>query len=215
MGRAVFFIFSAILLCAGPPALAATVTVDIADTNGHPVSGAVAGFEIQSGGAVPASHLPLNAVIDQRHETFIPLVTVIQKGGQIVFTNNDTTMHQVYSFSPIKQFEFEIDQGQKSQAVLFDKAGVASVGCNIHDQMITYVYVADTPWVARTDANGHATIDVPDGVYRVSVWHPQLPPGRTQPAASLTVSGASGKFSMAIPLTAAMPGMKHMHMGDY
>lgn len=215
MARALFFVFSAVLLCAAPSALAATVTIDIADTNGRPVSGAVVGFDGQSGNAVPPSHLPSNAVIDQRHETFIPLVTVIQKGGQVVFTNNDTTMHQVYSFSPIKQFEFEIDQGQKSRAVLFDKPGVASIGCNIHDQMITYVYVADTPWVARTDTNGRASIDVPGGVYRVSVWHPQLPPGHAQPVASLTVSGATGKVSMAIPLTAAMPGMKHMHMGDY
>ena len=84
-------------------------------------------------------------MIDQRNETFLPLVTIVRKGGQVIFTNNDTTMHQVYSFSPIKQFDFEIDEGRHSEPVVFDKPGVASIGCNIHDHMITYVYVADTP----------------------------------------------------------------------
>ena len=216
MALCFIFAFAVAMLSAVAPALAATVNIDIADTDGHPAGGAVISLEPQSPGTLPPSHLPLNAVIDQRHETFIPLVTIIRQDGQVVFTNNDTTMHQVYSFSPIKQFEFEIDQGQKSQAVLFDKPGVASIGCNIHDQMITYVYVADTPWVVRTDANGHGVIDnVPDGAYRVSVWHPQLPPGHNAPTTPLTVSSASSKVSLVIPLVGAMPGMKHMHMGDY
>jgi plastocyanin len=208
----VHFISLAILL-AGAPAHAATVDIDISDQQGRPAPNAVVALIPQAGPAA-AGHLPAQAIIDQRRETFIPLVTILRKGGHVIFTNNDTTMHQVYSFSPIKQFEFELDQGGRSEAVVFDKPGVAAIGCNIHDRMITYVYVADTPWAALTDAKGHAELSgVPPGSYRVETWHPQLLPGRPAPSATLAVNGAT-KFALAVPLLADAPA-KHMHMGSY
>src|SRR3954454_22292767 len=94
------------------PARAASVNIQISDSAGRPAANAVVALVSQSGSAA-VSHLPSEATVDQRHETFIPLVTVIRKGGHVIFTNNDTTMHQVYSFSPIKQFEFEMDEGRR------------------------------------------------------------------------------------------------------
>ena len=95
------------------------------------------------------------------------------------------------------------------------KPGVASIGCNIHDHMITYVYVAATPWAVLTDAKGHAVITgVPTGTYRAEVWHPQLPPGRASPSAMLSVGSADAKFALAVPLLPP-PDRKHMHMGAY
>jgi plastocyanin len=166
---------------------------------------------------LPAGNLPAQAIIDQRNETFIPLVSLIRAGGSVVFTNNDTTRHQVYSFSPIKQFEFEIDQGQRSQAVLFDKPGVASIGCNIHDQMITYVYVAQSPYAAMTDAKGRVQFaGVPAGAWHAHVWHPRLLPGSPGPSQGLAVTGAAAQLTVMIPLMAvSTSGMKHMHMGKY
>ena len=200
-------------LLAFSPARAASVDIQISDSAGHPAGNAVVALTAQSG-AMPPSHLSMEAIVDQRHETFIPLVTLIRKGGHVIFTNNDTTMHQVYSFSPIKQFEFEMDEGHRSAPVVFDKPGVASIGCNIHDHMITYVYVADTPWAVLTDARGHAEVaDVPSGTYRVDVWHPQLMPGRPPPSTMLAVNGPA-KFAFSVPLMAASSG-KHTHMGAY
>lgn len=205
--------FAALLLSA--PAFAGTVSVEIADTNGKSASDAVVELTPVAPQEGAVSHLPAEAIIDQRQETFIPLVSLIRRGGRVIFTNHDTTMHQVYSFSPIKQFEFEIDQGQRSEPVVFDKAGVSSIGCNIHDQMVTFVYVAASPWAAITGADGHASINVPDGSYRVSVWHPQIMPGTPPPSAMLAVSGET-KFSQSIPLLAGpKPGTKHMHMQMY
>jgi plastocyanin len=216
MTRQVFGPILALLFCA-VPAYAASVSVAVSDTNGRPAFQAVVVLVADSTGVLPASRVPAEAIIDQRHETFIPLVSLIRKGGRAIFTNNDTTMHQVYSFSPIKQFEFEIDQGQRSEPVVFDKAGVASIGCNIHDQMITYVYVADSPFAALTDAGGHAQFaDVPAGAYHVDVWHPQLMPGKPAPSQALVVSAASVTLAVQLPLLVApMSGMKHMHMGNY
>ncbi|HEX3653170.1 MAG TPA: hypothetical protein VHU18_10145 [Rhizomicrobium sp.] len=207
-----FFAWLTVLLAAFP-ARAASLDIQISDTGGRPAANAVVALTAQNG-AAPISRLPVEAVIDQRHETFLPLVTIVRVGGHVIFTNNDTTMHQVYSFSPIKQFEFEMDEGHRSQPVVFDKPGVASIGCNIHDHMITYVYVADTPWAGLTDSKGHAQFaDIPAGNYRVDVWHPQLIPGRPAPSTTLAINGPI-KFAFSIPLLAVSP-VKHTHMGTY
>jgi plastocyanin len=218
MARPLAIVAICALVFASGTACAATFDVDVSGTDGKPAADAV--VELVPEGpqaAAPVSHVPLEGIIDQREEMFIPLVTIVRKGGHVVFTNNDTTMHQVYSFSQIKQFEFEIDQGQRSAPVTFDQAGVAAIGCNIHDQMITYVYVAETPWVARTDAKGRAQIaDVPPGAYRASIWHPQLAPGHALPVEAVTVAGSNARLTVAIPLLPGdPPGKKRMHMQSY
>ena len=155
----------------------------------------------------------MRSVIDQQHETFLPLVVLVRKGGEVVFTNNDVTMHQVYSFSSIKQFQFEIDKAQVSKPVIFDRAGVAAIGCNIHDNMVAYVFVANQPFAAITDAQGVAQIrDVPDGAFHAGAWHPHLRAGKQPAGASLTVSGDT-KLSLAVAVAAA-PAMSRMHK-DY
>lgn len=199
----------------GSHALAASVSVALTDDDGRPAENAVVELIPQSASqSLPTSKLPAQAIIDQRHETFIPLVSLIRQGGRVVFTNNDTTMHQVYSFSDIKQFAFEIDEGQRSAPIEFNKSGVSAIGCNIHDQMITYVYVAATPWAVLTDANGSARIaDVPPGTYQANIWHPRLKPGQSRPAPILTVQGDSTRLATSIALSPEPA--KHMHMQMY
>jgi plastocyanin len=202
---------------AASPALAGSVSVTVADTNGIPAANAVVELVSDVHAELPASRVAGEAIIDQRHETFIPLVSLIRKGGHVVFTNNDTTKHQVYSFSAIKQFEFEIGQGQRSVPVVFDAPGVSAIGCNIHDQMITYVYVAASPFAAMTDAKGRVEFDdVPAGAYHANVWHPQLTPGKPAPSQAVAVSTAPVAIAIPVSLMAvSMSGMKHMHMGKY
>ena len=36
----------------------------------------------------------------------------------------------------------------------FDKPGVVTLGCNIHDDMIAFIQVVDTPFAAKTPASG-------------------------------------------------------------
>ncbi|MBV9570484.1 MAG: methylamine utilization protein [Alphaproteobacteria bacterium] len=189
----------------------ATIDVATTDSHGHPALNAVVSLTPTSAAAA-STHLPVEAIIDQRKETFVPLVTVVRTGGRVTFTNNDTTMHQVYSFSPVKQFAFEIDEGRKSEPIVFNRTGIVAIGCNIHDHMIAYVFVTDSPWVALSDAHGLARIDAPPGTYRVEIWHPQLTPGHPAPSAALTVKGAS-RLAFSLPLLAPPP--KHRHMGSY
>ncbi len=212
MGKQASIYLIAVLSSA--PAQAGVVTIAVNDGHGRPIANAVVELTADAPETAAENRVPAKAIIDQRHETFLPLVSVIRKGGEVVFTNNDTTMHQVYSFSAIKQFQFEIDQGQRSQPVLFDKAGVASIGCNIHDQMITYVYVAGSPNAAIVDASGHATFTVPPGAYHAAVWHPQLSPGAAPPQQAIAVAAApvSAAFSLSL---LPPPRMQAMHMGHY
>jgi plastocyanin len=204
---------AALLMLARPVAAA---EVDVRDAHGHPLGDAVVELAPEQREAPQAaSLLPAEGVIDQRHETFLPLVTLIRNGGRVVFTNNDTTMHQVYSFSQIKQFAFEIDEGRRSEGVVFDKPGVAAIGCNIHDRMITYVYVSEQPWAALSDRDGRAKFAMlPAGSYRGSVWHPQLPPGAPRTLFSLIVSSDGSRAAVAVPVSAA-PAKKSMHMQMY
>jgi len=199
----------------GTPAFAVNVTATVHDENGRSVANAVVELVGVAIDHAASNQVPSVVTIDQRHETFIPLVSVVRQGGHVVFTNNDTTMHQVYSFSVIKQFEFEIDQGQRSAPLLFDKAGVAAIGCNIHDQMITYVYVAASPFAAVTDENGRVVFaGVSSGNYHAQVWHARVPPGQASPSQLFTVGDQPIGISMNVSLLPP-PRMKPMHMGQY
>ncbi len=144
----------------------------------------------------------------------LPLVTIIPKNGRIVFANNDQTTHQVYSFSAVKQFEMTLNRGQTSPPLAFDKLGVAALGCNIHDHMIAYVFVAESPWTALTGADGRAVIeDVPAGTYQAQVWHPKYPPRREPPSARIAVSTDITRWTANIRVLPATT--TRSHAGSY
>jgi plastocyanin len=144
---------------------------------------------------------PETKIVDQRDETFVPYVEIFRPGDSVVFRNSDTTRHHVYSFAAAKSFEFVIAPGDSAPPVVLDRAGEIPVGCNIHDQMITHLYVSDAPWIARTQADGRAVFDdLPPGTYTVEVWHPQLRPGRPAPSKPVTIDGAQSSVALTVSL---------------
>jgi hypothetical protein len=119
----------------------------------------------------------------------------------------------VYSFSKVKQFEMTLNRGQTAP-VTFETAGIAALGCNIHDKMIAYAFVADSPWTALTGEDGRAVIaDVPAGAYRAQVWHPKFPPGRPPPSVAVSLSGETNRWEATVKLLASR--MAHSHSGSY
>lgn len=117
---------------------------------------------------------PQNAV-DQVDKQFVPYVKPVFVGSTVRFPNSDNIRHQVYSFSPAKKFELPLYAGANAPPVIFDKPGVIVLGCNIHDWMIGYIYVAETPFFAKTGPLGTASIsDLPPGEYSVRIWHPNM-----------------------------------------
>jgi plastocyanin len=166
------------VLAAVPSAHSATLEVTVKDAAGAPVEDAVV-WAIPKAG--PAPLRKRDAAIAQRDKTFVPLVTVIQTGTAVQFPNQDPIRHHVYSFSAPKPFEIKLYAGTPVAPVVFDKPGEVVLGCNIHDHMIAYVYIVDSPWFAKTGKDGLAKLDgVSGGEYDVNIVHylqatPQAP----------------------------------------
>jgi len=116
----------------------------------------------------------LKASVDQLNRQFVPHISVVQRSTNVDFPNSDNIKHHVYSFSPAKSFEIKLYDDQKASPILFDKTGEVTLGCNIHDWMLGYVYVVDTPWFGKTDEQGKLSLDLPTGKYKLKIWHPLL-----------------------------------------
>ena len=91
----------------------------------------------------------------------------------MVFPNHDTVQHHIYSLSEPKKFELPLYNPNQAESIVIEVPGLVTVGCNIHDWMITHVVVVPTPWFALTDAQGSAKITTPSGRYRLEIWHPR------------------------------------------
>jgi plastocyanin len=118
---------------------------------------------------------PPQDAVDQVDKQFVPYVKPVFVGSTVRFPNSDNIRHQVYSFSPAKKFELPLYGGTNAPPVTFDKPGVVVLGCNIHDWMIGYIYVSETPFFAKTGPLGTASItDMPPGDYLVRIWHPNM-----------------------------------------
>src|SRR6478736_676776 len=174
-------------------ATAADLRVLVTDQRGQPVADAVVDVLPPPGSTPPAAPAPRTHTVNQVALTFVPYIEVLRPGDRVVFHNGDRTRHHVYSFSAAKSFEFMLSPGQSSTPLELERAGVIAVGCNIHDSMITYLYVSDAPWSVRTAADGVATVGgVPAGsAYRVRAWQPRLRPGRA-PSMQENVTIAEG-----------------------
>ena len=190
---------------AGGPARAGIAEVRLLDAEGAPVEDAVVSLFPAEGAAAPAAPAPAappEASMDQRDQQFAPHVLAVQRGTAVRFPNSDQIRHHVYSFSEPKRFELRLYSGVPAEPVIFDRAGTVVLGCNIHDEMIGFVRVDDTPWFATSGESGIARIEnVPAGRYRVELWHPRLAADAPLPELSLAiVPGAPAQLEATLSL---------------
>jgi plastocyanin len=116
------------------------VRVEIKDAKGAPVADAVA--SLMPLDAPPTLVPPAAPVaIGQEDREFKPYVTAIVVGTRVSFPNHDKVQHHVFSLSKAKAFDLPLYRGEPKETVLFDRPGVVSLGCNIHDWMAAYVVV--------------------------------------------------------------------------
>jgi plastocyanin len=153
-----------------------TLLVEVRDTHGNPVPDAVVYAVSEAKVPPPTSR---RAVLDQKNRMFVPHILPIQTGTAVTFPNSDNVRHQVYSFSPAKKFQLPLYAGTPASPVVFDKPGVVTVGCNIHDQMSAYIVVVDTPYFALTPGGRAELPGLPEGTYDVRVWYAGM---RNEPA---------------------------------
>lgn len=173
-------------------ATAAAQTVDIAarvsDEKGQPIADAVV-VAVPVDGLTRAAPRAREAIVDQVNKEFEPRVTAVLAGTAVIFPNHDDVRHHVYSFSPAKRFELPLYAGVPSHPVTFDRPGVVVLGCNIHDWMVGYVYVSESPYFAKTGKDGKAVLtELAPRAYVVRVWHPQLDGGEEATRKSVDAS---------------------------
>lgn len=176
------------LLLGARGADAASLTVEVLDERGAPVSEAVVY-------AIPEGRRPAaptrSAVLDQKNRAFVPHVLAVQTGTSVKFPNSDNVRHQVYSFSPAKRFQLPLYEGTPAAPVVFDKPGVVTLGCNIHDRMSAYVVVVDTPHFGETDKGRVSLQGLPEGRYSLRVWYAGL--RGDAPSQELTLAAADAR----------------------
>lgn len=114
-----------------------------------------------------------SGVVDQVGKRFVPFVSVVPVGTDVRFPNSDDTRHHVYSFSDAKTFELKLYHANDAPPVRFDRAGLVTLGCNVHDNMKAYLVVSEAPFAGASDAAGEVAGPATEGGVRV--WHPQLP----------------------------------------
>ena len=194
-------------------ATAGSLQVSVTDKDGKAVPNAVVVVMPSNKTAQPKTALPREATIVQEKMQFLPAVTLLAVGSKARFTNNDPWDHHVRS-SPagMGQFNttnagFEIrlegktdGKPPKATEVTLDKAGVVGatlLGCFIHGSMRGYVYVSDSPWAAKTNAEGIAVFDdLPDGAAQFKVW--QADQLVDAPPQNVTVSAAPTKAALQL-----------------
>ena len=71
-------------------------------------------------------------------------------------------------------FELQLYKGLQADPLLFSKTGVVELGCNVHDWMLGYIYVVDTPYFTQTAEDGKGVINAPNGDYQLNIWHPRI-----------------------------------------
>lgn len=160
-------------------ALAASISLLLVQNDGRPLANAVLAAVPLDGRPLPP---PASAVMDQRQRRFAPQILPVQTRARVTFPNSDDVSHHVYSFSTAKRFQLYLTKGEAPKEVVFDRPGVVTLGCNLHDWMLGYILVLDTPYFSQTDDDGKALLSgLPAGRYRLQVWHPRI----ADPAAGL------------------------------
>jgi plastocyanin len=181
--------------------LAGNVTVTVTDADGKPAANVAVLLMPQARVALPP--LPKTPVdVAQRDLQFAPFLTVVRTGSTLRFVNRDPYDHHVRSvpggplgsIAPAKDFEMRLNavegKRERSAELVVDKAGVIGLGCHLHSSMKGHVFVVDTPYFAKTDANGKATVEgVPDGGAELKLWHPEQL--TDQPTQMVRVGGAA------------------------
>lgn len=181
----VAFSINAFAMSDGGTSLAVTVV----DTSGNPLEHAVVSLHSGKSAIADASVV---SVMDQRQLQFSPTVVAIQAGSSVSFPNQDDVRHHVYSFSHPNAFELKLYHGEDGKYHRFTNPGIVVLGCNIHDGMLGYLRVVDTPLFASSDVSGNLLIDgISPGNYKMQIWHPDL--GMQLIEKSITLK--SGNFS--------------------
>ena len=144
--------------------------------------------------------------IEARDCRFLPFVTVVKDGSDVVVMNMDPVMHDIQGYETSPEAGARVlfntplilnHQHQRGniRAIHNHAPGKSLVGpiylnkgrrtfymqCGFHAYMESWAMAVNNPYYAVTDDQGAFKIDnVPPGTYQMVVWHPQSGPGVTR-----------------------------------
>jgi plastocyanin len=124
-------------------------------------------------GALPQlASLPTKQVA-QKDLTFVPALLPVRVGTKVEFPSFDDTYHNIFSYSPAKRFDlgrYRPDE-RPIPVQVFDKPGLVTLRCDIHEHMRGLILVLNTPYFVMTDTDGHFRLSgLPAGHYTLKAW---------------------------------------------
>jgi plastocyanin len=116
-------------------------------------------------------------VIHQKGMHFAPSLLIVPQGATVEFPNEDLAPHNVYWKSiggnPRLSHDLGIVARGHKAAWTFTHAGDVPILCSFHKEMTAHIIVAPSPYFTKVDEilGDYFIAGVPDGKYKVSVWH--------------------------------------------
>ncbi len=179
---------------------------NVVDQNGAALANAVVSIP----GATNTATATDIAVMDQRAKQFAPYVLAINQGQKVEFPNSDNIRHHVYSFSSAKPFEIKLYKGVPGKPMLFNTPGLVVLGCNIHDKMVGYIYVSESPVFGVTASDGSLALDLKNRPSTIEVWHPDARNAQ-QPATVAVAADGPSTLTVTVEIAAAKLVASHQH----
>ena len=192
--------------------------VTVLDHKGKPLRNVVVEWHLTetiTNSVSKLEHKP-EAVMDQIDQQFRPHILTVEKGTSVSFPNSDNIKHHVYSFSEAKSFEQGLYRGKQAPPIVFESSGVVDLGCNIHDWMLGYIYVADTPFFSKTNENGIAELQQAldsSHIESVTIWHPRMQENEVRVEQKFT--GDKMRFELYKPMREDAEGYEDLSIDGY
>lgn len=111
--------------------------------------------------------------VAQKDMTFVPALLAVETGTKVEFPNQDDTYHNIFSYSSAKRFDLGRYQPDERPipSVVFDKPGLITLRCDIHEHMRGLILVLDSPYFTTTAPDGHFKLSgLPAGKYILKAW---------------------------------------------
>lgn len=178
-----------VIAASSSAAVAATVQGRVALPKSRTAPVANQRYEIVSSAGVLATNPPVAVVylegnfssptepakqqMAQKDLMFAPSLLPVRVGTRVEFPNLDPTYHNIFSFSPAKRFDLGRYRSDETPvpSVVFDKPGLVTLRCDIHEHMRALILVLATPYFVITDPEGRYRLDgLPAGHYVLKAW---------------------------------------------
>jgi len=113
------------------------------------------------------------ARMEQKDLAFVTPLLPVQVGTTVEFPNLDDTYHNIFSYSKPKRFDLGRYRSEERPipSQVFDRAGLVTLHCDIHQHMRGVILVLDTPYFTQSDVDGTYRLSgLPAGRYLLKAW---------------------------------------------